>query len=177
MNKTTNFQLPKWEKTDRILMSDFNDMTEAIDAAMLGKKLLLDYTVETAAATVEVPLTGVDWGSCALAVVRIVPSAAQAAKDTVWINFDGYDGSCRSLSSNTTYSNHFASGNLGHELLVCLFVGRSSAGDIAGLAFNGYQPYACWHSRAYADKQKLTLTDRDGGTIAAGTKVLIYGVG
>ena len=34
MTKTTNYQLPKWEKTDRIQMKDFNDMTAALDAAL-----------------------------------------------------------------------------------------------------------------------------------------------
>ena len=34
MQKTTNYQLPKWEKTDRILMENFNDMTAALDAAL-----------------------------------------------------------------------------------------------------------------------------------------------
>ena len=34
MTKTTNYQLPKWEKTDRIQMSDFNDMTAKLDAAL-----------------------------------------------------------------------------------------------------------------------------------------------
>ena len=34
MTKTTNYQLPKWEKTDRIQMEDFNDMTATLDAAL-----------------------------------------------------------------------------------------------------------------------------------------------
>ena len=34
MTKTTNYQLPKWEKTDRVQMKDFNDMTAKIDAAL-----------------------------------------------------------------------------------------------------------------------------------------------
>ena len=34
MTKTTNYQLPKWEKTDRIQMKDFNDMTAKLDAAL-----------------------------------------------------------------------------------------------------------------------------------------------
>ena len=33
-NYTTNYQLPKWEKTDRIQMKDFNDMTATLDAAL-----------------------------------------------------------------------------------------------------------------------------------------------
>ena len=36
MTKTTNYQLPKWEKTDRIQMKDFNDMTATLDAALAG---------------------------------------------------------------------------------------------------------------------------------------------
>ena len=34
MTKTTNYQLPQWEETDRIMMDDFNDAMAAIDAAM-----------------------------------------------------------------------------------------------------------------------------------------------
>lgn len=36
MNKTANFQLTQWEKTDRILMEDFNRDNAAIDAALKG---------------------------------------------------------------------------------------------------------------------------------------------
>ena len=36
MTKTTNYQLPKWEKTDRVQMKDFNDMTATLDAALAG---------------------------------------------------------------------------------------------------------------------------------------------
>ena len=34
MEKTTNYQLPKWEKSDFIKMDDFNDMTRKLDAAL-----------------------------------------------------------------------------------------------------------------------------------------------
>ena len=34
MTNTTNYQLPKWENTDRIQMKDFNDMTATLDAAL-----------------------------------------------------------------------------------------------------------------------------------------------
>ena len=47
MTKTTNYQLPKWEKTDRIQMKDFNDMTATLDAAL---KANADAIAETAAA-------------------------------------------------------------------------------------------------------------------------------
>ena len=44
MTKTTNYQLPKWEKTDRIQMKDFNDMTAAIDAALAAKSRVITGT-------------------------------------------------------------------------------------------------------------------------------------
>jgi len=46
-NHTTNYQLPKWEKTDRVQMKDFNDMTATLDAAL---KANADAIAETAAA-------------------------------------------------------------------------------------------------------------------------------
>ena len=44
MTKTTNYQLPKWEKTDRIQMSDFNDMTATLDAALAAKSRVVTGT-------------------------------------------------------------------------------------------------------------------------------------
>ena len=44
MTKTTNYQLPKWEKTDRIQMKDFNDMTAALDAALAAKSRIITGT-------------------------------------------------------------------------------------------------------------------------------------
>ena len=51
MTKTTNYQLPKWEKTDRIQMSDFNDMTATLDAALgtIPKLAVGTYTGDGAA--------------------------------------------------------------------------------------------------------------------------------
>ena len=47
MNYTANYQLPQWVDTDRILMDDFNDMTEAIDATL--KTNADGHSAETAA--------------------------------------------------------------------------------------------------------------------------------
>ena len=44
MNHTTNYQLPKWEKTDRIQMKDFNDMTAKLDAALAAKSRVITGT-------------------------------------------------------------------------------------------------------------------------------------
>ena len=34
MEYTTNYQLPQWVETDRIMMDDFNDLTEKLDEAL-----------------------------------------------------------------------------------------------------------------------------------------------
>ena len=38
MQRTSNYQLPQWEKSDRIMMEDFNGMTEKIDAGIKDAK-------------------------------------------------------------------------------------------------------------------------------------------
>ena len=65
MTKTTNYQLPKWEKTDRIQMKDFNDMTAALDAALAGKgefQKLFDASPAEQSAPYILDLSGIDWG-------------------------------------------------------------------------------------------------------------------
>ena len=47
MNKTANFQLTQWEKTDRILMEEFNSDNEKIDTALKSNADAI--TAETAA--------------------------------------------------------------------------------------------------------------------------------
>ena len=59
-NHTTNYQLPKWEKTDRVQMKDFNDMTAKIDAAL---KANADAIAETSAAFPLVKIKEVTLGS------------------------------------------------------------------------------------------------------------------
>ena len=49
MNYTENYQLPQWVESDRVLMDDFNDMTEKIDTA-LGEhqEILTEHTAAIA---------------------------------------------------------------------------------------------------------------------------------
>ena len=35
MNYTEKYQLPQWEKSDRIMMEDFNDMAEKMEAGLI----------------------------------------------------------------------------------------------------------------------------------------------
>ena len=44
MEYTTNYQLPVWAETDRILRTDFNGMTETIDSALDGLQTEVEET-------------------------------------------------------------------------------------------------------------------------------------
>ena len=48
MQRTSNYQLPQWEKEDRILMEDFNGMTEKIDVNLAEAKSVADGAKTTA---------------------------------------------------------------------------------------------------------------------------------
>lgn len=178
-NKTTNYQLNQWEKTDRILMDDFNADNAKIDAAMLGKKLLLDYTTEEEALTVEVPLTSVDWGSCAVAVIKIIPSEAQEKPDDLWVYFDSYvntyNGDCRQIVNGSKLS-YFSPANLNGASMIFLFVGHDPNHDISGITFHGSDVYACSFNFSLSDRTTLKIFNRNSGKTAAGTRVQIWGL-
>ena len=48
MQRTSNYQLPQWEKEDRILMEDFNDAMSRIDAAIQAARDAADAAQSTA---------------------------------------------------------------------------------------------------------------------------------
>ena len=52
MERTPNFQLPNWQKTDRIRMEDFNDMTARLDAALTEERTVRRQTDDTLTAAV-----------------------------------------------------------------------------------------------------------------------------
>ena len=56
MEYTTNYQLPVWAESDRILRTDFNGMTSAIDSALKTNAAAI--AAETAARTAAVALCG-----------------------------------------------------------------------------------------------------------------------
>ena len=64
--QTPNYNLNQWEKTDRILMDDFNSDNEKIDTALFSKlgraELITTITTDgTGRTTATIPLAGIDW--------------------------------------------------------------------------------------------------------------------
>lgn len=72
MHKTDHFQLNQWERTDRVLMKDFNADNTKLDAALQalterpGITKLKTFTVDrqiTGAAVFDMDVSGIDWGA------------------------------------------------------------------------------------------------------------------
>ena len=51
MNRTENYALPTWEKSDFIQMSDFNDLTHKLDAALKSHDDTLNTKADTSSVT------------------------------------------------------------------------------------------------------------------------------
>ena len=78
MNKTANFQLTQWEKTDRILMEDFNRDNAAIDAALKANA--------DKAAALQTALAGA--GNCGIAVTGYTGAGAYGAENANTLSFE-----------------------------------------------------------------------------------------
>ena len=77
MNKTANFQLTQWEKTDRILMEEFNSDNEKIDTAL---KASAD-NVASAAAALE------NCGNCEIGLFTYTGTGSYGSKNPTVITF------------------------------------------------------------------------------------------
>ena len=89
MKKTTNYQLNQWEKSDRIMMEDFNADNAKIDAALgkIGKFETIDeVTFESITPTYTFDLTGFDWAKWQFVGVSV---QAQSDKGSFLATFMG----------------------------------------------------------------------------------------
>ena len=85
MDYTQNYQLPTWVETDRILRTDFNDMTDKLDAALAGLAgrtglVPIDaWEVTETFRTAIIPVAAVDWTRWKTVVIDIFPAAGTSA--------------------------------------------------------------------------------------------------
>ena len=138
MTKTTNYQLPKWEKTDRIQMKDFNDMTATLDAAL---KANADAIAETAAAC----------GNCRIVYGSYVGNGQYGSSNPKTLTFDGTP-----LFVALSGRYHF------FAVKGCSFVQTLSSPSLADLSLplTWGDRSVSWYSTENADKQQnLSGTD------------------
>ena len=87
MTKTTNYQLNQWERTDRIMMDDFNADNQKLEAALtnalLGKRAIKTYTVTTTQpGYIDIPIDDIDFSQWSIVGME-VPFRPQANDSTV----------------------------------------------------------------------------------------------
>ena len=120
LNTTANYQLSQWEGADRILMEDFNNDNQKIDAALkatadaveteaearaaadadvaarLPAVKLRELTVSAAANTVSLDVSGLDFA--AYDGVRFVVESETGVNDGVYLQFNGQTSGYESAS-------------------------------------------------------------------------------
>ena len=83
-NYTTNYQLPKWEKTDRVQMKDFNDMTATLDAALKANADAAAANTQTLAAQAQ---TIAKLGNCKVVAGSYTGDGTYGADHAIMLNF------------------------------------------------------------------------------------------
>ena len=128
MTKTTNYQLPKWEKTDRVQMKDFNDMTATLDTALkanadaiaaettarvAGDALvkLVDLTLQEETQKWDIDLSGIDLRSFSKLIIR--PALACTDNVDYRLRFGSGEGTIFRHYVNREFANYDYAAGLG----------------------------------------------------------------
>ena len=128
MTKTTNYRLPEWEKTDRIQMKDFNDMTATLDAALkanadaiaaettarvAGDALvkLVDLTLQEETQKWDIDLSGIDLRSFSKLIIR--PALACTDNVDYRLRFGSGEGTIFRHYVNREFANYDYAAGLG----------------------------------------------------------------
>ena len=128
MTKTTNYQLNQWEKTDRIQMKDFNDMTATLDAALkanadaiaaettarvAGDALvkLVDLTLQEETQKWDIDLSGIDLRSFSKLIIR--PALACTDNVDYRLRFGSGEGTIFRHYVNREFANYDYAAGLG----------------------------------------------------------------
>ena len=128
MTKTTNYQLPEWEKTDRIQMKDFNDRTATLDAALkanadaiaaettarvAGDALvkLVDLTLQEETQKWDIDLSGIDLRSFSKLIIR--PALACTDNVDYRLRFGSGEGTIFRHYVNREFANYDYAAGLG----------------------------------------------------------------
>lgn len=186
MNKTANFQLTQWEKTDRIMMEDFNRDNAAIDAA-LKSNADKAAAAETAAREAADTALGKKAG---LQLIQTLTLATGSDYASAEINIDWsqwaevyvvfqleYKGSMKSYNLYfLPNDDYLVRTSYDHDVGVIFYPVFNENLSIVGMAFSGS---AVSGNTSYKDITGIgvSLTASSGKTVAIsnGTTVKFYG--
>ena len=109
-NKTSHLALNQWQRTDPVVMDDFNADNAKLDAAIGGMKMpvvkLLEVVTSAAAAAVELDLSGID-----LTQYRALEVCSQAVSNITKTNAYAYDYLYMRINNDSGSSAYYASSN------------------------------------------------------------------
>lgn len=183
MNKTANFQLNQWEKTDRIMMEDFNRDNAAIDAAL--KNSADAVAAETAAREAADTALGKKAG---LQLIQTVPfpeggSSADKPLTIQWSDWAIVLAVYQEPSDGRSYTLSFTTANAkvhpiiydGPDVQTCAlyFPLYDQSRPVRGLLWSAEK---LSYTTTYETLTGIRLkADTDSGSIA-GAKVTFYGI-
>ena len=183
MNKTANFQLNQWEKTDRIMMEDFNRDNAAIDAALKGNADAV--AAETAARKAADTELGKKAG---LQLIQTVPfpeggSSADKPLTIQWSDWAIVLAAYQEPSDGRSYTLSFTTANAkvhpiiydGPDVQTCAlyFPLYDQSRPVRGLLWSAEK---LSYTTTYETLTGIQLkADTDSGSIA-GAKVTFYGI-
>ena len=183
MNKTANFQLTQWEKTDRIMMEDFNRDNAAIDAALKGNAEAV--AAETAAREAADTALGKKAG---LQLIQTVPfpeggSSADKPLTIQWSDWAIVLAVYQEPSDGRSYTLSFTTANAkvhpiiydGPDVQTCAlyFPLYDQSRPVRGLLWSAEK---LSYTTTYEALTGIQLkADTDSGSIA-GAKVTFYGI-
>ena len=195
-NHTTNYQLPKWEKTDRIQMSDFNDMTATLDAALKANAdaiaaetaariaddpypTICEVVTAQAKAQVSMDLSAVDLTEYSHIDLTIDPPAPVSSSYSVLVRPNGLTSGYQLVTALSNYSSptYLLAYPIGAS--TCgLFSTPTPNGVVSCFGFNDSYFHYTYASCKWGELQTLVFVPDPNGTvksIPAGTRFRLKG--
>lgn len=196
MTKTTNYQLPKWEKTDRVQMKDFNDMTATLDAALKANAdaiaaetaariaddpypTICEVVTAQAKAQVSMDLSAVDLTEYSHIDLTIDPPAPVSSSYSVLVRPNGLTSGYQLVTALSNYSSptYLLAYPIGAS--TCgLFSTPTPNGVVSCFGFNDSYFHYTYASCKWGELQTLVFVPDPNGTvksIPAGTRFRLKG--
>ena len=196
MTKTTNYQLPKWEKTDRIQMKDFNDMTATLDAALKANDdaiaaetaariaddpypTICEVVTAQAKTQVSMDLSAVDLTEYSHIDLTIDPPAPVSSSYSVLVRPNGLTSGYQLVTALSNYSSptYLLAYPIGAS--TCgLFSTPTPNGVVSCFGFNDSYFHYTYASCKWGELQTLVFVPDPNGTvksIPAGTRFRLKG--
>ena len=196
MTKTPNYQLPKWEKTDRVQMKDFNDMTATLDAALKANAdaiaaetaariaddpypTICEVVTAQAKAQVSMDLSAVDLTEYSHIDLTIDPPAPVSSSYSVLVRPNGLTSGYQLVTALSNYSSptYLLAYPIGAS--TCgLFSTPTPNGVVSCFGFNGSYFHYTYASCKWGELQTLVFVPDPNGTvksIPAGTRFRLKG--